>query len=115
MTSTLPQNLPTEQEYETFRSKAREALYRAIAKGDTRCCLPVSWINSNVAAWSHDPILSYLVFSPDSSHPVGKRIGSILSDLKLELKTTHNVLVSYGGCNEGTMATLSTSSKKSTT
>ena len=92
----------TEDEYTNYRTKAQAAVAEAIKEGKTNCVFSLSWINDAVAKAGRNPFLSYLVFSPDSTHPVKKRLDKFMDDLALSVFIFQGWHLSYGGCDEGT-------------
>lgn len=93
----------TEAELQNYQKEAEKLLLKTHKEGGEKCVLRLDWINKNIAYVGTHPMLSYLVFSPDSEHPLRTKLNSVLETIHKNLKEKHNLAMTYGGgCSDGT-------------
>jgi hypothetical protein len=97
----------TDAELQNYQKKAEDLVVKTHKEGNKQCVLRLDWINKNIAYVGAHPMLSYLVFSPDSQHPFRTKLNDVLKTIHQNLQDKHNLLIAYaGGCSAGTTVTV---------
>ena len=97
----------TDAEMQNYQQEAEKLLLKTHKENKKECVLRLDWINKSIAYVGAHPMLSYLVFSPDSEHPLRTKLNSVLETIHKNLKEKHNLAMTYtGGCSEGTIVAI---------
>jgi hypothetical protein len=101
--NSLPCAVFTDEEIKRFKVKSMETLAAAIEEKKTNCLFRLDWINDAIASIGRNQILSFMVFSPSSKHPIREQIETTLSGVRSWALEKYHIELRYGGCDEGTL------------